>query len=302
MAHFKRITSTPPHPDKTNAVIMGRKTWESIPPKFRPLDNRTNVILTRSNNSVPGVDADANANDPNSNVMVCTSLQQAVEKLQGMPSVGNVFIIGGGQVYEESIKSGLVNKVFYTEVSNLPADTETEFDTWFPELAGDDWECHPFPGQELELDSEKEGEDDVSARAKTVVKTDKKTGVTYQFLEYKRNSLEKQTVSEEEEKAAAPVLTAVIDIEEGAHVNPEEMQYLEMCRDIIENGVQRGDRTGTGTLSKFGTQMRFSLRDGTLPLLTTKRTFWRGVAEELLWFVKVSKDTTMLLEIKSLYF
>ena len=99
---------------------MGRKTWESIPPKFRPLDNRTNVILTRSNNSVPGVDADANANDPNSNVMVCTSLQQAVEKLQGMPSVGNVFIIGGGQVYEESIKSGLVNKVFYTEVAIYP--------------------------------------------------------------------------------------------------------------------------------------------------------------------------------------
>ena len=50
--------------------------------------------------------------------------------------------------------------------------------------------------------------------------------------------------------------------------------------------VQRGDRTGTGTLSKFGTQMRFSLRNGTLPLLTTKRTFWRGVAEELLWFIQ----------------
>jgi len=75
-------------------------------------------------------------------------------------------------------------------------------------------------------------------------------------------------------------------VEEGADVNPEEEQYLDMCRDIIQNGVRRGDRTGTGTISKFGTQMRFSLRDGTLPLLTTKRTFWRGVAEELLWFVK----------------
>jgi thymidylate synthase len=52
----------------------------------------------------------------------------------------------------------------------------------------------------------------------------------------------------------------------------------------------RGDRTGTGTLSKFGTQMRFSLRDGTLPLLTTKRVFWRGVAEELLWFVSGNTD------------
>ena len=42
---------------------------------------------------------------------------------------------------------------------------------------------------------------------------------------------------------------------------------------------------GTGTVSMFGAQMRFSLRDGIFPLLTTKRVFWRGVAEELLWFV-----------------
>lgn len=47
MAAFKRITSTAPRPDAPNAVIMGRKTWESIPPKFRPLAGRTNVVLTR---------------------------------------------------------------------------------------------------------------------------------------------------------------------------------------------------------------------------------------------------------------
>lgn len=69
-----------------------------------------------------------------------------------------------------------------------------------------------------------------------------------------------------------------------------EQQYLALIRDIICTGVRRGDRTGTGTLSKFGVQLRFSLRDGVLPLLTTKRVFWRGVAEELLWFV--SGDTS----------
>lgn len=72
----------------------------------------------------------------------------------------------------------------------------------------------------------------------------------------------------------------------GAAAPPhEELQYLEIVRDIIENGVRRGDRTGTGTLSKFGVTMRFSLREDTLPLLTTKRVFWRGVAEELFWFI-----------------
>ena len=53
------------------------------------------------------------------------------------------------------------------------------------------------------------------------------------------------------------------------------MQYLNMVDNIIRNGVYKGDRTGTGTLSQFGCSMRYNLRH-TLPLLTTKRTFWRG--------------------------
>ncbi|CAM9805303.1 unnamed protein product [Heterosigma akashiwo] len=76
--------------------------------------------------------------------------------------------------------------------------------------------------------------------------------------------------------------------------NPEEQQYLDLLREILETGARRGDRTGTGTLSKFGVQMRFSLRDETLPLLTTKRVFWRGVAEELLWFVAGCTDARKL--------
>lgn len=76
--------------------------------------------------------------------------------------------------------------------------------------------------------------------------------------------------------------------------NFEEMQYLNACRDILSNGVIRGDRTGTGTISKFGLQMRFSLRNDVFPLLTTKRVFWRGVAEELLWFVAGCTDANQL--------
>eukprot|EP01135_Chromosphaera_perkinsii_P008009 Nk52_evm81s1073 gene=Nk52_evmTU81s1073 len=76
----------------------------------------------------------------------------------------------------------------------------------------------------------------------------------------------------------------------------EEYQYLRLIRDIIEKGVQRGDRTGTGTLSIFGAQMRFNLRNDVFPLLTTKRVFWRGVAEELLWFVSGNTSANFLKE------
>ena len=76
----------------------------------------------------------------------------------------------------------------------------------------------------------------------------------------------------------------------------EEMQYLNLIRKIIQTGNKKGDRTGTGTLSLFGAQMRFSLRDGVFPLLTTKKVFYRGIAEELFWFIRGSTNGKQLAE------
>lgn len=75
----------------------------------------------------------------------------------------------------------------------------------------------------------------------------------------------------------------------------DEHQYLDLIRTVLDSGASRPDRTGTGTLSLFAPpSLRFSLADATLPLLTTKRTFLRGIVEELLWFIHGSTDSTLL--------
>lgn len=72
-------------------------------------------------------------------------------------------------------------------------------------------------------------------------------------------------------------------------------QYLNLLNDIMKNGVDRSDRTGTGTRSVFGRQMRFDLSKS-FPLLTTKKVFFKGVAYELLWFIKGDTNIKYLLD------
>lgn len=64
-----------------------------------------------------------------------------------------------------------------------------------------------------------------------------------------------------------------------------EQQYLDLMRRIWTDGVVQHDRTGVGTKALFGAQMRFSLADDAIPLLTTKRVFWKTAAREMLWFL-----------------
>lgn len=77
-------------------------------------------------------------------------------------------------------------------------------------------------------------------------------------------------------------------------MNQEEQNYLNLLYDIINNGEEKPDRTGTGIYSTFGTQLRFSLKGNKIPMLTTKKMFARGVVEELLFFLRGETDTKLL--------
>jgi thymidylate synthase len=88
-------------------------------------------------------------------------------------------------------------------------------------------------------------------------------------------------------EASAPTVSA-----DPAH---PEQQYLALLRDILENGVERGDRTGVGTKGVFGRQIRFDLARG-FPMLTTKRLPLKAIALELLWFLRGDTNVRWLQE------
>lgn len=260
MAFFKRVTTTAVA-NKSNAVIMGRRTYESIPHKFRPLSDRVNVVLSR--------DADVRQKlDLPDSVLVAASLEEAIGLLSTLENkVHDVFVIGGGTVYREALSHPLCHKIHLTEVMNDFPDV----DTFFPAV----------PANKFRM----------TARSKL---HQSKDNISFRFTEYDRIS-DDDEFSEPSATTPEPVPNPPAPAT-NATGNPEEQQYLDIIRDILDHGVPRGDRTGTGTLSKFGVQMRFSLRDHVFPMLTTKRVFWRGVAEELIWFVRGSTNGNLLTE------
>ncbi|CAE8624453.1 unnamed protein product [Polarella glacialis] len=252
MAHFKRVTTAKGADGMQNAVIMGRKTWESIPEKFRPLPGRLNVVLTTK-----AADAGYVSTYPEG-VLVAASLASAVEQLGARSDVAEVFVIGGQAAYKEAMEMSTCVRLYVTRIAK-----EFECDAFFP--AVDETKFQPIH----------------------VSKTSSHGEVAYDFVVYER-----VLAKEGEEKATAAFTamvqkpSAALDAAGGAgKFLHEEYQYLEAIREIIEKGVNQDDRTGVGTRSMFGKMMRFDLRKS-FPLLTSKRVFWRGVLEELLWFVK----------------
>lgn len=77
-----------------------------------------------------------------------------------------------------------------------------------------------------------------------------------------------------------------------------EQQYLDLMQDILDRGDSRVDRTGVGTRSLFGSMMRFDLSDGTVPILTTKRVYWKMAVKEMIWFLTGGTNIQPLLKEK----
>eukprot|EP01138_Halocafeteria_seosinensis_P012778 gb/GECG01013054.1/.p1 GENE.gb/GECG01013054.1/~~gb/GECG01013054.1/.p1 ORF type:complete len:519 (+),score=67.36 gb/GECG01013054.1/:1-1557(+) len=247
-----------------NAVIMGASTYLSIPERFRPLKNRFNIVLSRS----PYEEAKAKYDLPET-VAVANSIDDALEQSEKQQDIDQIFLIGGKTPFEQGLTHPACERIYYTKVF-----THFECDTFI---------C-PLDATEFQLIEERAIQEENDTQ--------------FQFLVFQKRPPAPSSVGESRSSSSSVTGTARPFDAPNNRVAHEEYQYLSAIRDIIENGVRRVDRTQVGTLSKFGVTMRYSLRDEILPLLTTKRVFWRGVAEELLWFIHGETDAKKLQEKK----
>ncbi len=131
LLHFKTLTTTTQHPDHQNAVLMGRKTWDSLPLHYRPLPLRRNIVISRQSFSF-GHDASG-----------APSLDAALAIAKADPKIEFAFVIGGGMIYEEALRHPHCCKIYRTLVLSA-----FQCDTVLPEIPPKFALTHESPIQE----------------------------------------------------------------------------------------------------------------------------------------------------------
>lgn len=221
MKHFQKITTKTNCSNKRNAIIMGRKTWESLPKK--PLNNRLNVILSNT------------ININRSDVKTYSSFNKALDELSYDDKIESLYVIGGEQIFKETINHVNCSHLILTEVFG-----DYEVDSYLPELPK--W-------------------------MKLVIETPLEiNSLTCNKIHFK-------------------YYDNILDL------NSDEFHYLNLLKETIMSPLR--ETRNACTFSKFGGHLVFDMEKG-FPLLTTKKMFWRGIVEELLFFIRGNTDSNKL--------
>jgi dihydrofolate reductase/thymidylate synthase len=224
LEYFKKITSETSG-TKQNVVVMGRKTWDSIPDKYKPLSNRINIVLSTTGLGL-GIGM-----GPGPIVLPCIDdLFSFVNKNSKV--INKVFIIGGSSIYSAFLKTKQISTLYITNIKG-----NHDCDTFFP--------MNQVVGNYRKI-----------------------------------NTILKETLA----------------FDRWEYINKDEEEYLRVMKEIMDTGNKREDRTKVGTRSLFGKTLSWDMSENIMPILTTKRTFYRGIAEELLWFINGSTDAKKLQE------
>tara|TARA_Y100001980_G_C14550738_1_gene333484 strand:- start:1 stop:1437 length:1437 start_codon:yes stop_codon:yes gene_type:complete len=239
LKYFQQLTSN-------SYIIMGRKTWESLPKK--PLPNRINIIISSQNIPLTSLHFIHKYNPyticcSNTNtIYIFNSLQLALDCIKNSEceNIKNTFVIGGEQLYNEAIHYPDCNNIYITKIYK-----NFDCDKFFPSI--------PLP-----------------LRLMSVSEFECENNIYFRYLLYSKNSF-------------------------NPYKNKEEHEYLRLLKRIIGTGNIKQNRTGIKSSSLFGERLKYDLRD-TFPILTTRRQYFRGVFEELLFYLRGDTNNNNLVE------
>ena len=231
MDFFRQTTLFTANKNKKNAVLMGSKTYLSIADKYRPLENRLNLIITNNNYS------EINHIDN----YLFSNVEDALDFSLANNNIESLYIIGGELIYNYFYKKKLYSKILLNEIKYPKTNIG---DKYFPKIC----------------------ENNYLKSTKTTVKDGQ---FVYDVNEY-------------------------INIIPYTHKirDTDENQYLLQLKNVLETGELRETRNSK-TISKFGIHMEFDISNK-FPLLTTKKIFWKGIVEELIWFINGDTDSKNL--------
>ena len=222
---FKMMTTG----KKNNVVIMGRKTWESIPEKYKPLANRFNIILSNT--------LELNTSEKKyENCKVMNNFEDALNFVETF-SFDITWVIGGSSIYKVALEHPKLDLIYINKINK-------------------NYNCDIFIKLPAITCLEK--------KSTSVMDILNNCNVQLDYSIYKLDTMN------------------------------SEYEYLKILMKVLIQGNKRNTRNGK-TLSLFGGQLKCDLQKG-FPLLTTKKMFFRGIVEELLFFLKGETDTNKLMD------
>lgn len=226
LKYFQKITHN------TN-VIMGRKTWDTLPQKHKPLKNRNNIIVSSTMTYTSDKDKDK--------YQIARSFDDALNICDKSKPI---FAIGGKSIYESAIDSSILDKLYITNINK-------------------DYQCdNRFPFHKLD--------------------------------NYNYTKLSSRLSQNEDHKYLLNYEILQVDSKK-YNTNIEEGNYLNNLRNIYLHGNYRSTRNGnTYSLFNNSCDLEFDLENYRLPLLTTKKMYWKGIFEELKFFIRGKTNTNLL--------
>ena len=249
MKWFKNITINP-QKNKKNVVLMGSNTFLSLPKKYRPLNDRLNIIISKNKYNIIN---DEISNNKNAHVFPC--ITQSLKYLHNQDNIDNVFVIGGESIYDYFIRNRLTNNIILGEIEKNE-HTPNIGNVFFPEF--DQQTYIPI------CSSKNISEKNVTCELDNSVIPE----ITYKYKTYRNIRPWRKCVYE------------------------DEKDYLKLLDNVLKTGEIRDTRNAK-TISKFGLKMEFDISKY-FPLITTKKMFWKGIVEELLWFLKADTNSLNL--------